>query len=432
MVFFALPPTLLGQVARSGLKRLAERPTTWSDWIMDPRNSVLAVLVLALVVGGGWRLVQAHRARRAVARLSDPDVTPDEVNALAEFGREGLEELFRLLEPDVARPLREAAGATLAVLWAGDHLIPEEERAIVTRGYEVHWQARRRYPRSLRVPIPVNVTFGVPFLKEEGPGVRPSNLEWSYRVLGAERASLERFHDWQPGPGRLAFTLEPGDFDTNGPHRLTFQARARTVGLTSSWELDLPHIPFNFEFDPRLTVESLLSLPDADRAAKFARALALESPEIGEQTDPRFLPLNDQLALRNPPDLVVTDPPGDLAHAAALEFEGQSDRLPCGPILVSRDRLAGSPARFPLTLEPVRPAPAARPSRRGPRPPPPQPRRPPRLGRPGRPLPLARADHHGLVPPSDSPAAECRCPILRIVRKKIPSKPNTIGVLTGV
>ena len=96
-------------------------------------------------------------------------------------------------------------------------------------------------------------------------------MQWSHRVRGAERASLEEFSDWAPGPRRLEFDLEPGDFPANGPHKLAFEARVRTVGLTESWELNLPHIPFSFEFDPILAVDALLSLADDARSETIAR-----------------------------------------------------------------------------------------------------------------------------------------------------------------
>ena len=54
----------------------------------------------------------------------------------------------------------------------------------------------------------------------------------------------------------------PADFETEGPHRLVLQTRVRTVGLTTPWELELPHVPFTFEFDPRLEVDALFALPD--------------------------------------------------------------------------------------------------------------------------------------------------------------------------
>ena len=109
----------------------------------------------------------------------------------------------------------------------------------------------------LRGEIPITVTYEVPFLEDGGRRVGPSNLEWSHRVLGARRVALEEFSPWVAGPGRVAFTIFPGDFETNGPHRLVLQTRIRTTGLTDSWELEPPHEPFNFEFDPILRLDAI-------------------------------------------------------------------------------------------------------------------------------------------------------------------------------
>ena len=95
-------------------------------------------------------------------------------------------------------------------------------------------------------------------------------------MLGARRAAMEEFSPWAPGPGRLAFTIFAGDFDTNGPHRLVLQTRIRTTGLTDSWELEPPHEPFNFEFDPILRLDAILTLPDATRDESVMQAIRLE------------------------------------------------------------------------------------------------------------------------------------------------------------
>ena len=77
--------------------------------------------------------------------------------------------------------------------------------------------------------------------------------------------TLEEFSPWAAGAGRVAFTIVPGDFESNGPHRLVLQARVRTLGLTDSWEIEPPHMPFLFEFDPNLRLDAILTLPDANR-----------------------------------------------------------------------------------------------------------------------------------------------------------------------
>jgi hypothetical protein len=319
----------------------------WGSWLADPRSAVLLALTAALVLGGGRKWLEALRARRAVGRLSEPEPTPEAIREAAGHGRAALMELFRILgtAPDPAR--RDAAGQALAGLWARDHLIAEEEKAVVRRGYDVSWRARRRYPRGLRVPIPIVVSYGVPFLREEGDGIRPSDLEWSHRITGAERKALETFSPWHGGPGRVAFALEPGDFPTDGPHRLVLQARVRPHGLTSSWELDLPHIPFSFEFDPLLGRDALLTLTDAARGEAIAHAVRLEQAEAtgGES---HYLDLGEEFALRDPPGLVVATPlPCDLAHAVGVEIEGIAGRFAAGAVVLSGQ---GTPATGPPAL----------------------------------------------------------------------------------
>ena len=164
----------------------------------------------------------------------------------------GFTSCYAFLARSPSEQVRLAAGSSLARLWLLDQLVAEEEQAVVRRGFTVTWSARRRYPRSLTTEIPIAVTYDVPFLDDSGRRVDPKNLEWSHRVLGARRMTLEEFSPWTPGAGRVAFTIFPGDFETNGPHRLVLQARVRTLGLTDSWEIEPPHVPFLFEFDPIL------------------------------------------------------------------------------------------------------------------------------------------------------------------------------------
>ena len=92
--------------------------------------------------------------------------------------------------------------------------------------------------------------------------------------------TLEEFSPWAAGAGRVAFTIVPGDFESNGPHRLVLQARVRTLGLTDSWEIEPPHMPFLFEFDPNLKLDAILTLPDANRDEIFARAIQLEPATV--------------------------------------------------------------------------------------------------------------------------------------------------------
>lgn len=327
-------------------------------WLGEPRSAVLIILASVLVVGGGRKIRQALRARRALLRLESSEVSVEDIEGSTAHGRAGLMELFRLLSEAGTTDLRAAAGHALAVLWSRDELIPEEEKAVVRRGFVVDWKARRRYPRALRGPIPFAVEFGVPFLRHHGPGVSPTNLEWSFRVSGARRAGLEVFSAWRSGPGRAEFTIVPADFEGGGPHRLVFQSRVRTVGLTDAWELELPHVPFAFELDPRLDVASLLALPDDGVGALISRSVRLVSPE-GEGTPdrvPTLTSLTETFAVLDPPVLEVAAVlPCDLAHAVEVEIAGVPGWHPAGGLVVPGAGTpvragTGSSHRFPLGL----------------------------------------------------------------------------------
>jgi hypothetical protein len=332
--------------------------TSVRHWLREPKTAVWIILAAALVLGGWHKLRQWWRARKAVARLEDPKVTPQEVEAAAEHGRAAVWELLRIFSSSTTEPLRLAAGRALARLWFLDQLVAEEEQAIVRRGFTVDWNARRRYPRAIRAPIPIAVSFDVPFIDDKEGRVHPANLEWSHRVVGTGRATLEEFSPWVAGRGNAVFTIVPGDFETNGPHRLALQARVRTAGLTGTWELELPHVPFNLEFDPFLKLDAITTLPDADRDLLFAGAIRLEPGQAKDGEPANYLALNSEWTMRNPPSLVVSTPlPCDLAHAISLEFDGIADSFSAGTLILSgqgtNPRAAeGSGAvvkRFPLS-----------------------------------------------------------------------------------
>src|SRR5436309_6871248 len=113
----------VGETRRRGPK--GPRPSGLSRWLGEPRNAVFLLLATALLAGGGRKLLQWWRARAAVARLGEPDLTAAEVEAASSHGRAALMELFRILGTAEAGPLRDAAGRALAVLWAQDNLITE-------------------------------------------------------------------------------------------------------------------------------------------------------------------------------------------------------------------------------------------------------------------------------------------------------------------
>lgn len=317
-------------------------------WLADPRNAVLLLLGLVLGIGGTRRWLRTLRARQAVARLEEGVAGPGEIFDASRHGRAAIRPLFTTLTDAQDPSHREAAGQALSRIWANDDLIAEEEQGLVRRGFDVRWRARRAYPRDLQTPFHLAVEYGVPFLRTDGTGVGPHQLEWSHRLSGAGRAGLEVFSDWEPGDGRVEFQIRPDDFPSMGPHRLVLHTRVRTThGLSSTWQIDLPQIPFAFEFDPRLQVDALFGLPEDARAEEFARAVRLV-PAPDEGGPPELVPLVDELVLREPPRLRVVAPlPSDLAHRIEMEFEGVPGRHPAGSFVVPSG--AESPLSVPLS-----------------------------------------------------------------------------------
>jgi hypothetical protein len=142
------------------------------------------------------------------------------------------------------------------------------------------------------------------------------------------------------------------------------------VELTDSWEIELPHVPFSFEFDPRLTTEALYAQTDDDRTRSINSAVRLEPVTAADSGAPCFLHLNEEMALRDPPAIVVTTPiPCDLAHAATLEIEGVPGRFRSTDVVVSGQGEArpAEASRSSYPLGPIPPIPANSIERPGPR-----------------------------------------------------------------
>ena len=176
-------------------------------------------------------------------------------------------------------------------LWFLDQLVAEEEQADRPEGLHGHLErppalsggapGRDSHYRQLRSSLP----------RRRGPAVRPGNLEWSHRVLGPA-ARPSRVLPGPAGAGQARFTIVPGDFETNGPHRLVLETRVRTAGLTDSWELEPPHVPFNLEFDPFLQLDAITTLPDSTRDEQIQQAIRLELAEARDGEPATYLSLN--------------------------------------------------------------------------------------------------------------------------------------------
>ena len=316
-------------------------------WLREPKVAVWAILAIAVLLGGGRKLLLAWRARKAAIRLEEPKRHPPGdrsrrgarpcrcLRAVADL------QLNRVRTPATGR--RKSTGPTLAAR-------PSRGRGRASRRpSRIHGDLERPPPLSScaanRDPDHRDLRGSVSGRRR--PPRRTGQPGMVVRVLGARRAALETFSPWTAGRGQFTFNIVPGDFETNGPHRLVLETRVRTAaGLTDSWEITLPHIPFNFEFDPILQLDAILTLPDAVRDEAVAGPSGW-CPGPGDGDQPTYLALGEEWALRNPPRLEVATPLAcDLAHAVAIEFEGSDEWFPAGRLILSGQGLPrqGSPA----------------------------------------------------------------------------------------
>ena len=353
---------------------------------------------------------------RPSARLRRTRRHPEQIEAVAEFGRAGAWELLRIFSTTESEPCagrRAGPGASLARR-------PARRRGGTGAGPSRLFgdlEAPVGATRARSMPAsPSSSRYEVPFLPDDPARCRPDDLEWSHRIVGARRAPWKSSRRGRPGRGDVGFSIIPDDFPTNGPHRLVLQTRVRTAGLSDSWEIELPHVPFKFEFDPVLRLDAILTLSDAVRdetidARDPARAALAAMMPAG-----RFAAARRRMGLRNPPRLAVTTPlPSDLAHAVSIEFDGHARPIPGGLAHPQRpgpapggSSRAAEARRF--DLGPIRAVPDGVDRTTGP---PsdaasPRGRSPARLGRPRYPLRLAGAgrdelgrgrDHSSVVSP---------------------------------
>ena len=355
------PPRDQNSANRADANRQADQPgdprtkraTEPVPWYTQPRGYVWLVLALALFAGGGRKLLQSLRARRAFRRLEAGNPTPAEIEALAEHGRLALPDLFGLLDPAQPEASRKAAGRALLKLWAKDELIAEEEKAVSTRLYDVQWKARRRYPRGLKAPIQFQVDFGLAGLEPQGTGLKPSQLEWQWRIRGAPRAALEQFSPWAVNTGPIRFELDPSDLTGTQEQAIAFQARVRTAGLTSQWELDLPQVPFRFEMDPTLEANSILTGPDAETAETMNAAVHLKFSGEDATGAIGYCAIDPVFAIAGQPALLLGKLNADLAHRTELEFRDPAGKLNAGVSVRAATHQPGIPfdQAVPLRIE---------------------------------------------------------------------------------
>ncbi len=320
-------------VRRPESRERAEGPK--SSPFADPRRWLFLAVVGFLVIGGGRKWLHGRKGRSLADRLAAGTASVDEIRDANKYGRIVVHDLFRVLAEGQTQEHRIAATEALVKLWRADELIPEEEKAIVSRSFSVDWRIRRKYPKGLKGPIGIRAFFGLPRLSDDELNLwLYKHLQWAYRVTGTRRASDDTWQEPQLGLGQVRLTVMAEDFPDDGPHRIVLQMKAETKELTDQWTLELPAQSISFETDEKLSIGALAGMPDSSRAELMRNAIEAWVPH--ERPDPAFSVLDDRFAIRNPPGFkVVSSLTADLAHQAILEIEGISGRWSIGEWVVS-------------------------------------------------------------------------------------------------
>lgn len=315
----------------------------------DPRRWLFLAVVGFLVIGGGRKWLHGRKGRALADKLADGSATVEETRDAYQYGRIVVQDLFRVLTEGTTPDRRQAALSALVRLWKADELIPEEEKAIVTRAFVTNWQLRRKYPRGLTGPLSIRVDYRLPEtgVQELDDWLR-EHLEWSHRVTGTRRASDDQWRKLgSPTPG-AGFEIMPADFPEDGPHRLILHPRVNVQGLTDNWQLDLPAQTTSFEWDDHLQSGALKGMPDAIRASQWREMFGIWDTH-GSETDAVHTAIDERFALSFPPEPMISflrpgmahaALPCDLAHQVFLEFESVDGRWYLGDWILAANSAA--------------------------------------------------------------------------------------------
>lgn len=332
----------------------------------DPRRWLFIAVIGFLAIGGGRKWLHGRKGRALADKLAGGTATVEEIRNANLYGRIVVHDLFRELTDGTTPDRRQAALVALVRLWKADELIPEEEKAIVTRAFHVNWLIRRKYPRGLTGNLGIRADYGLP-----GTGDADldrwlvEHLEWSHRVTGTRRASDDQWRSLPSGQGGAFFEIVPQDFPEDGPHRLILHPRVAVRGLTDNWQLDLPAQTTSFEWDDHLQAGALAGMPDDARAEKwremfgffevFDRVTDSVHSKIDEKFRLFFPPAPELSILR--PDMTLSSLPCDLAHQVYLEFEAVDGRwylgdwvLPANPELIQGKSVFEMPAELSQSM----------------------------------------------------------------------------------
>lgn len=297
--------------------------------IGDPRRWVFIAVVAFLLLGGARKWLAASRGRKMADRIADGHASLDEIRQAARHGRTVLPDLLATLADGKSEDLKSAALQSLVELWRADELIAEEEKAIITRAFQIIWKQRRKYPRDYDGKFQIHALMCLPKIHDEScRNWLSQHLRWETRVTGTRKATDDQWRVIPHSEMQLQIHIESRDFPEDCVHRVMFFTRVSTNELTSNWTLDLPGQATTFEWDQHLKSGALKADFDEKEATIMQEALAWERNAEPDTMQPQLVAISSGFAIHRPPLAILTVPlPRDIAHEAVLEIEEVSSNI---------------------------------------------------------------------------------------------------------
>ncbi|MFM7317670.1 MAG: hypothetical protein ACKO5E_12055, partial [bacterium] len=295
----------------------------------DPRRWVFIAVVAFLLLGGARKWLAASRGRKMADRIADGQASLDEIRQAARHGRAVLPDLLGMLADGKSDEMKSAAFESLIQLWQADELIAEEEKAIITRAFQVEWKQRRKYPRDYDGNFQILGFISLPKIQDESRIVWLSeHLRWETRVTGTRKATDDQWQMIPPDEMQLQIQMESRDFPEDCVHRVMLFTRVTTHGLTSNWTLDLPGQATSFEWDQHLKSAALKADFDEKEALIMQEALTWDCNADPDTIGSQLIALSPGFAIHRPPVALLRIPlPRDLAHDAVLEIDEISSKI---------------------------------------------------------------------------------------------------------
>ena len=312
-------------VRKPGQRRDGQNPSP----MVDPRRWIFIAVVAFLIFGGIRRWMAARAGQKTADRIANGIASQDEIRNSFRHGRAVLPDLLAMLGEETSIDQKKAAFEALLRLWQADELIPEEEKAILTRAFQIRWKQRRKLPRDFSGIFQIHVFIGLPEIEDESCRQwLKSHLTWEMRVSGTRRATDDQWKKINDSEMKLVIEINSRDFPEETVHRIMLHTRATTTHLTSNWVLDLPSQSTSFEWETHLKALALRADFDDAESKEMQSGLIWRESELESNQESQLLQISHSFGIFKLPTPQLKLPlPRDISHDVILIIDGINSHI---------------------------------------------------------------------------------------------------------